>query len=148
MINKNEIKTKLGRIIIIGGLGLGLYSLIKYENQNNFTRIVTEDGNYELNGFISYDYLKFYYVIEFKSTNDEVKTYIASYDGKPGNRIYYDIYSGKKLIKEYDKNLISSTNLEKLLISYDMIKEKYFSDDIEYLLNRYKEELINNEIKK
>ena len=76
---------------------------------------------------------------------------------------YYDIYSDELIgidlstvgeitdissvdtpIVEKD-TVISSTNISEFLIAYDMIKGKYSSDDIDYLLNRIKDDYQNNE---
>ena len=142
---KNKLKVALGTITIIGGVGLFTYCMKEYKENNKFTRIVNEEGGYELDGTISFDNLRQYYVIEFKTITGEKKTYIANSKGRVDNPAYYDIYSGIWLRKDDDNNLISSTNIREFLIAYDMIKEKYSEDDIEYLLNRIKNDYQNND---
>lgn len=141
---KNNFKVALGTITIIGGLGLGFYGLINEGKSNNFTRIVNEEGNYDLDGAINYYNLNTYQVIEFKTITGETKKYIADAKGRVNELIYYDIYSGTQLIAQDDNNLISSTNIREFLIAYDMIKAKYSKDDIDYLLNRIKDDYQNN----
>ena len=151
--NKKKIKTTIGTIVIIAGIGFSAYSINKNYKENNFIRIVSEDGNYELDGFISYDKLKKYSVVEIETITGERRMYIAKrckayrYHKEMNN--YYDIYSDELIgidtsIVESD-TVISSTNVSDFLIAYDMIKAKYSSDDIEYLLNRIKDDYKNSE---
>lgn len=151
--NKKKIKTTIGTIAIIAGIGFSAYSINKNYKENNFTRIVSEDGNYELDGFISYDELKKYSVIEIETITGERKMYIAKrrkayrYHKEMNN--YYDIYSNELIgidtsIVEND-TVKSTIGICNFLIAYDMIKGKYSEDDIEYLLNRIKDDYYNNE---
>ena len=170
--NKKKIKTTLGTIVIIAGIGFTAYSINKNYKENNFTRIVSEDGNYELDGFINYDGLNKYSVVEIETITGENKIYIAkencdfsktNVNYKMVQSSYYDIYSDELIgidlstvgeitdissvdtpIVEKD-TVISSTNISEFLIAYDMIKGKYSSDDIDYLLNRIKDDYQNNE---
>lgn len=153
---KNNFKVALGTITILGGIGLATYGIKEYKENNEFTRIVTEDGNYELDGVISYDKLKKYSVVEIETIIGENKICIAKGEKYFRENVAYydykDIYSGEKIgintsVVE-DDTVISATNINDFLIAYDMIKAKYSSDDIEYLLNRIKEDYQNNKILK
>lgn len=128
-------------------VSIGTFSFVRDKSvSNNFTRIVTEDGNYDLEGFINYDELVKYKLIEIGTITDENKLYVA--EQIPFSYEYKDIYTGK-VVGSYhhesdNNNIISATDIDEFLIMYDMIKEKYSSDDINYLLNRIKEDYKNN----
>lgn len=150
---KRKFKTVLGTITILGGIALGSYYINKDITDNNFTRIVNEDGEYELEGFISYDNLTNCKVIEIKTIINETKMYIASNEiwlkKIPNNIKYYDIYSGKLIgidSEDSSKNtVISSNDIEDFLIAYDMIKDRYYKEDIDYLINRIKDDYQNSQ---
>lgn len=163
MKNENKTKNKLGAgvtavisagvfAIIIGGTS----HVVNIRKENNFTRVVSENGDYELEGFISYDNLVEHDVIEIETITGEKKLYIAKV-----NRIvnlfeecyeYFDIYSDKIIgidtsVIEKD-TVISAVDIKGFLVAYDMIKEKYSEDDIDYLLNRVKDDYQNNKVLK
>ena len=73
--NTKKEKSKINRIRIESCLiGLTLVTgVVGYEvtKDNDFTRIVNENGDYELEGFISYDELKKYNVVEMETITGE-----------------------------------------------------------------------------
>lgn len=146
---KKSVRVALGVGIVTIVAGIGTFKGCKeYKRNNEFVRIINEDGNYELDGFIIYDNLKEYSVVETINEIGEREIYIAKgrkyYQKRILHCSYKDIYSNK--IIGVDTNLlvndtvVSTKKIDDYLIAYDMIKEKYSSYDIELLLDKIEED--------
>lgn len=146
---KKSVRVALGVGIVTIFAGIGTFKGCKeYKRNNEFVRIINEDGNYELDGFMIYDNLKQYSVVETINEIGEREIYIAKGRKYYKKRIlhcsYKDIYSNK--IIGVDSNLlindtvVSSRNIKDFLVGYDMIKGKYSGDDIEILLDKIEED--------
>jgi len=140
---KQKRKKEIRRAIIGLSLGLVIGGSIRYkiEKENNFTRIVNENGDYELEGFISYDELAKYNVVEMETITGDTKVFI----GKVRNSFYYKDIISDEMIYISSEKLISIIGIEDFLFAYDMIKGKYSEDDILELLDRIKDDYKNNE---
>lgn len=142
--NTKKEKSKINRIRIESCLiGLTLVTgVVGYQvtKDNNFTRIVNENGDYELEGFISYDELKKYNVVEIETITGETKMFI-------GKNVLFDYYEIKEIFsnKTVRGNVISKISVEPFLVAYDMIKGKYSEDDILELVDKIKDDYENNE---
>lgn len=145
MDEENNKRTNNVKKIMIG---VGFFAVIglsinyKIEKDNNFTRIVNENGDYELEGYISYDELNKYKVIEVETITGDVRIYIAKV-GMPGWE-YNEIITGKE-ININSNVLLSNQDIDNFLLSYDMVKGKYSEDDILELLDKIKYDYKNNE---
>lgn len=127
----------IGLVLITALVGINY----KVTKENNFTRIVNENGDYELEGYISYDNLKEYDVVEMETITGDTKVFI----GKLKTSVYgYKDIISDEIIYDYD-NIISVTNIDSFLFAYDMMKGKYSEDDILELLDRIKDDYKNNE---
>lgn len=117
---------------------------LKYETQDNGIVIVT--------GEIKYDSLKKAKLVHIKNEIAEIdKYYLAIYETNVGRyntkNIYIDIETGKIIYEEENedfKNFSLEVVLDGLvdyLYKYDMVKEKYNIEDIEFI----KESLLNDQ---
>lgn len=145
------MKTKLKKLIlggvIVGVVGTTGYHLNKKEDENNFKRVVVEDGSYDLENSISYDNLKEYSLCEIKTVTDEDKLYIAKTGrgthGVGGAYIYAkDIFTGKDILEGENTTLVDSSPIIDYLVAYDMIKAKYSESDIQNLLEMIKDDCV------
>ena len=148
---KKSVKIALGTITVIGGVSLFAYGNKLYKENNSFKRVVNDEGNYDLTGYITYENLKEYSVVEIVTALDERRIYIAKGSKQNKNNkssynykdIYSDIVIGIDSSMLIDDTVISVSDINDFLIAYDVIKGKYSSDDIEYLLNKIKEDYEN-----
>lgn len=149
---KKSVKVAFGVITIFIGIG----AIKEYKKNNEFIRVINEEGNYELDGFINYDNLKEYSVVQIVTSFGEKRLYIAKGEKYQEKRIehhrYKDIYSNE--IIGIDTSLFindtvtSVSNINDFLIAYDMIKGKYSEEDIDYLLDKIEEDYERYETEK
>lgn len=146
-INKRLVAGMLGGIMLATPLTL--------TSCKSFEYVTSEDGSIMLNSDKKYSYkdVKMLQVINAKTKINEkiYLVYIDSYrTGIPMN--YYDVFTGKKIIHN-DSNgvftpegveLLSAEKIEQYLISYDMLKESYSVEDLEYLLEKIKQDMYND----
>lgn len=137
---KRKLKEFIVGSIIVGVIGTTGYHLIKKQEENNFKRVVADDGSYDLENFISYDNLSKYSLCEIKTVTDEDKLFICEI--YRGNYFVhaYDVFSNRNILEGENTELISSCPIIDYLVAYDMIKAKYSESDIQGLL-----ENINND---
>lgn len=143
---KKLVRTTIG-LLALGAIGTGIYYGNKITRENNFKRITTEAGEYDLENFISYDNLKDYSVVEVETIIGENKLFIAKatdYDFYGGDNKNIarccDIFTYKNIIEgEYTK-IVNIQPIEDYLVAYNSIKAKYSKEDIETLLENIKED--------
>lgn len=143
--NKGDFKENLVRLIIgvivFGTVSTSVYYAVKLNKENNFKRVTTESGEYDLENSISYDILKTYSVVEVESIIGENKLFIAKtqsgYDGIHGAT---DLFTDKDILEGTYTSVINSQPIEDYFVAYDMIQAKYFEEDVESLLKNIQED--------
>lgn len=137
------IKSVVG-LLTLGAIGTGIYYGNKITRENNFKRITTEAGEYDLENFISYDNLKDYSLVEVETIIGENKLFIATAtdSGYNDRDIIHccDIFTGKNIIEGQYTRVVNLHSIEDYLVAYDLIKAKYSKEDIETLLENIKED--------
>lgn len=144
--NNNKSKKYIARAVIgcivVGGIAVGS-SKYKIYKDNNFKRVVTEEGEYDLENFISYDNLISYELVEVKTITGDNKLFIAKEDSFKLVGTYNDIFSGKVIAEDNaDTEIVNVGQISDYLIAYDMIKARYFKEDIETLLDKIEEDYV------
>ena len=136
---------------LIAGLmgGIMLSTPLVLTSCSNFSYITEEDGNVHLDKdkLYSYNDVSQLEIIVLRIKDKEV-TYLgkAKYDGRV--TLYYCtdvftdkiIYDDKGINKIEGLELISHEPIEKYLISYNMLKDKYSKTDLELLFKRIKQD--------
>lgn len=128
-LKKKIIGTAIG-VIVLGTVSTCAYCVIR---ENNFKRVVNEEGDYNLENFISYDNLKDYNLVEIGTIIGENKLFIV-------NKYYNDIFTGKEITSGQYTRVVNEQLIEDYLIAYDLIKAKYSKEDIETLLEKINED--------
>lgn len=117
------------------------------EEYEDFTYETTEDGTIECSGKIDYESLKEYEVVEL-TIFDKNEIYIArnhEFHGRNSYSNYYaDITNGQRLYASTDDNqnkeIINFGKISDYLLYYDMVKDCYSAEDVEWLLTKIKED--------
>ena len=147
-INKRLIAGMLGGIMLATPLTL--------TGCNSYEYVTEENGNIYLDSDKMYPYndVKDLRVINVKTIINE-KLYLVYIDryyltGIPYN--YYDVFTGREIIHNRDNGivttegveLLSEESVEQYLISYNMLKESYSVEDLEYLLEKIKQDVYSD----
>ena len=140
-------------VVVFGAAVTGACYSVKLNKENNFKRITTESGEYDLDNSISYDNLKKYSVVKVQTIIGENKLFIAELKDQTkvsgsvnefanvGDVTHCnDIMTGENLIEGYYTKIVDYQPIGDYLVAYDMIKAKYSKEDIETLLENIKED--------
>ena len=147
-INKKLIAGMLGGVMLTTPLTL--------TGCNSYEYVTEEDGNIYLDSdkMYSYNDVKDLHVINVKTKINEnlYLVYIGRYylTGIPCN--YYDVFTGREIIHNRDNGivttegveLLSEEKIEQYLISYNMLKDSYSAEDLEYLLSKIKQDVYSD----
>ena len=151
-INKRLIAGMLGGVMLTTPLTL--------TGCNSYKYVTEDDGNIYLDSDKMYPYndVKDLRVINVKTIINE-KLYLVYIDryyitGIPYN--YYDVFTGRAIIHNRDNGivttegveLLSEEKIEQYLISYNMLKDSYSAEDLEYLLSKIKQDVYSDNNKK
>lgn len=147
----------ISKRIMAGMLGgIALTTPLVLASCNSYEYVTEEDGCVMLNPdkMYSYDEVRRLNIVNVK-TKINKKLYLTYNDphilsGNPYN--YYDFFTGKKIIScnsNHDTvtegvELLSEEKIEPYLISYEMLKEKYSVDDLEFLFKKIKQDVYSN----
>lgn len=134
-INKRLIAGLLGGVI--------LTTPITFSSCSSFSYKTEEDGNVHLDSDKTFDYDN---VKELEIVVLEVHGQESIYLGEAPfyNLIYSDVFTGKTIYDDQgDKKtsgvkLISNETIERYLISYNMLKDRYSKEDLELLFKKIK----------
>ena len=150
--NKRLIAGMLGGVMLTTPLTL--------TGCNSYKYVTEDDGNIYLDSDKMYPYndVKDLRVINVKTIINE-KLYLVYIDryyitGIPYN--YYDVFTGRAIIHNRDNGivttegveLLSEEKIEQYLISYNMLKDSYSAEDLEYLLSKIKQDVYSDNNKK
>ena len=125
------------------------------EGPQQFTYGTSSTGEVEVSGYIDYDLLKQYEVVEL-TIYDKTEVYIAE-KIRLTNRFagfseyYVNILNGHRIFDKEDNNenksIKSLGGIEDCLLYYNMIKQSYTKEDVEELLSKIKEDYNNHHSK-
>ena len=147
-INNKIMAGMLGGIILTTPLTLAACGPYEY--------VTEEDGSIKLdpNRMYSYNDVKDLRVINVKTKINEnlYLAYSESYffTGIPMG--YYDTFTGKEIIHNNSNGvvttegveLLSEERIEQYLISYNMLKDSYSAEDLEYLFSKIKQDVYSD----
>jgi len=120
-------------------LVLGIYTFgFKDRNQDapkdSFTYITNEDESIQAQGSVSYNEIfNHWYLVEKELTNGTTELFVLKWDFW-GN--YYDVENGKQM----DDTFLSREKFANYLVTYGMVKDYYDIDDINFVLEKIKED--------
>ena len=147
-INKRLIAGMLGGVMLTTPLTLA--------GCNSYEYVTEEDGNIYLDSDKMYPYndVKDLRVINVKTIINEnlYLVYIDEYFFTDIPMDYHDVFTGKEIIHNNSNGvvttegveLLSEEKIEQYLISYDMLKESYSAEDLEYLLSKIKQDVYSD----
>ena len=147
-INKRLIAGMLGGVMLTTPLTLA--------GCNSYEYVTEEDGNIYLDSDKMYPYndVKDLRVINVKTIVNEnlYLVYIDEYFFADIPMDYHDVFTGKEIIHNNSNGvvttegveLLSEEKIEQYLISYDMLKESYSAEDLEYLLSKIKQDVYSD----
>ena len=147
-INKRLIAGMLGGVMFTTPLTLA--------GCNSYEYVTEEDGNIYLDSDKMYPYndVKDLRVINVKTIINE-NLYLVYIDesfftGIPMD--YHDVFTGKEIIRNNSNGvvttegveLLSEERIEQYLISYNMLKDSYSAEDLEYLFSKIKQDVYSD----
>ena len=153
-INKRLMAGMLGGVMLTTPLTFTACSSSPYEY------VTDTDGSVKLNSDKKYSHndVKDLRIINVKTKINEniYLVYVDSYffTGIPMG--YYDVFTGRAIIHNNlngdvtteGVELLSAESVEQYLISYDMLKENYSVEDLEFLLEKIKQDVYSDTFNK
>lgn len=151
----NQKPKKCGKIIATGTLVIGVAVLgiigitCQIKKDNDFKRIVQEDGSVSLDGQGNYDIVRKYRVVEVATVLGENKIFLAQ-EGfmTDSKQEYYDVFSEKRICSDdLETKIINDVCLEDYLIALGILKENYTIEDLETVYKTIQENYEFSEVK-
>ena len=146
--SKGTIKN-INRKLITGALALTLITtgLASCSGENIvFDYSVNEQGEYEVNGNVSYERLdKCRFVVIENTSYNVMEFYICKYVAQPGSGIYsypnyFNVFNGQRINDNSNsRKIVHSEILEDYLYATSNIKANYTVEDVEQILEEMKQ---------
>lgn len=144
-INKRLVAGMLGGIMLATPLTLTACGPYEY--------VTDTDDSVKLNSDITYSYnvVRELQVVNIKTKINEDVYFVYNKSVFKDFDEYCDVFTGK-IIFQYEKDCIktegvdvlSCEGIDQYLISYNMLKESYSVEDLEYLLEKIKQDIYND----